>query len=66
MMKLAMIIWAIAAPTLMGSFVLLVLIIPDLAAQDAKLILPAAVLGALVAVPFSYFIARKLNKVQAS
>ena len=60
MTRLAIILWTVAAPTLAGIFVLIVLIVPELAAQDAKLILPAALAGAIVAAPISYLIAKKL------
>ncbi|MCB9983130.1 MAG: hypothetical protein H6861_05595 [Rhodospirillales bacterium] len=63
MFRVAMVIWAMAATTLAGIFVLTVLVVPELAAQDAKLILPAALGGAVVAVPVSYVIAAKLMKL---
>ncbi len=62
MMKLAHIIWSVAATTLAGIFILIVLIVPSLAENDAKLILPAAVLGALLAIPISYFITKKITQ----
>ncbi|MCB1720348.1 MAG: hypothetical protein H6860_00145 [Rhodospirillales bacterium] len=60
MFRLALIIWAMAATVLAGVFVLTVLVVPSLAAQDAQLILPAALSGAALAVPFSYLIAKRL------
>lgn len=63
MFRLAMIIWAIAAPTLAGIAVMTVLIVPSLAAQDAQLILPAALGGAALAAPVSYLIAMRLFKL---
>ena len=63
MMTLALVLWAVAGTTLAGIFIIVVLVVPSLAEQDAKLILPAALLGALVAVPISYVIARKITSV---
>ena len=63
MMRLALVLWAVAATTLAGIFIIIVLVVPSLAEQDAKLILPAALLGPLVAVPISYAIAKKLTSV---
>ena len=61
MLRLASIIWAVAATTLAGCAVLVVLIVPALSEQDSRLILPAALLGAVLAIPISYLIAKKLN-----
>ena len=65
MSRLAVIIWCMAAPTLMGIFVLMVLTVPALAARESLLILPAAVLGAAVAAPASYYIARRIQSLTA-
>lgn len=59
--KLPIVIWIIAAPTLMGIFVLTVLVVPSLADDAMRLILPVAAAGAVVAMPVSYVIARLLN-----
>ena len=40
MSKLAVIVWCVAAPTLMGIFVLTVLVVPSLAAKENMMILP--------------------------
>ncbi len=61
MLRLTFMLWGVVATTLAGSFILIVLIVPMLAEQDAKLILPAAILGAIVAAPISYLIAKKIN-----
>lgn len=63
MIKLFGVLFAIIAPTLMGSLVLIVLIVPELAAKDSILIAPAAGLGMLLAIPPSYLIAKKLLKL---
>lgn len=58
MSKLPLIIWIMAAPVFMGAFVLTVLVVPELAADEKQLIAPAALAGAVIAMPFSYVIAR--------
>jgi len=60
MVRLALIVWTMAATVFAGVFVLTVLVVPALAAQDALLILPAALTGAALAAPFSYLVAKKL------
>lgn len=61
MQRLSLVIWIILAPVLMGSFVLSVLTVPGLASQEMKLMLPAAIAGAVVAIPFSYIISRSIQ-----
>ena len=63
MLKLSLVIYIMAAPTLMGAFVLTVLTVPSLASNDFNLILPAALGGAVVALPVSYLIAKKLKNL---
>ncbi len=63
MTKLATLIWMVAAPTLMGICVVAVLAVPSLAAHDMKLILPAALTGAVLAMPISYFVAGTIKKL---
>jgi len=63
MMRLAVVLWAVAATTLAGIFIIIVLVVPSLAEHDAKLILPAALSGALIAAPISYAIAKKLTSL---
>ncbi|MCB1539076.1 MAG: hypothetical protein KDJ49_08940 [Alphaproteobacteria bacterium] len=66
MSKLAVIVWCVAAPTLMGIFVLTVLVVPSLAAKENMMILPAAIAGAVVAAPISYYIARHIRALTSS
>ncbi|MGB0720127.1 MAG: hypothetical protein ACPGRX_06615, partial [Bdellovibrionales bacterium] len=61
MLKLSLIVFIMAAPTLMGALVLIVLTVPSLVANDIGLILPAAALGFVGALPLSYLIAKKLD-----
>lgn len=65
MLRLTLVLFAVVGPTIAGSCLLAVLIIPALAAHDAQLILPASLLGGLIALPVSYFIARKIAPVLA-
>lgn len=66
MARLAFLIWTMAAPTLMGVLVVAVLNIPALSSHDMKYMLPAAILGAVLAAPISYFIAKKLTDLGAA
>ncbi|MCB9990184.1 MAG: hypothetical protein H6867_02245 [Rhodospirillales bacterium] len=61
--KLGLFIWIIAAPVLMGTFVLAVLLMPSLAHAESKYIIMAAVLGAVVAAPISLVIAKKIDNL---
>ena len=61
--RLGLIIWAVAAPVLMGIFVLVVLVVPSLAEQDKQLMLPAAVAGAVLAAPVAFVVAKQLKKL---
>lgn len=63
MSRLAWLVWTVAAPTLMGILVLVVLVVPSLAAHDAKYMLPAAALGAVLALPLSYVMANMITKI---
>lgn len=63
MMRLVLVIWTVAATTLAGIFILIVLVVPSLATQDAKLILPAVILGSIIAAPISYIISKKIYDI---
>ena len=63
MFRLVSAIWAVIATTLAGSFVLVVLIVPELSSSEGKFIPLAVLLGAVVAVPVSYWIAKKIAPV---
>ncbi len=60
MVRLTLVLWSVTATTLAGIFILIVLTVPSLAANDAQLILPAVILGCLVAILPSYLIAKKI------
>lgn len=61
--KLGVIIWSIAATVLAGVGVLIVLISPSLAANEMNMILPAAIVGAVVAVPVSWIVTKKIKTI---
>ncbi|MFA7276557.1 MAG: hypothetical protein WC043_07135 [Pseudobdellovibrionaceae bacterium] len=61
MFRISAVIWVMAAPTLMGILVMLVLIMPSLADKQALYISAAALVGALIAAPISYLIAKAIK-----
>lgn len=60
MLKVAIIVWLILSVTFAGAAILVVLSMPSLGGQDMRLIPVAAGIGALVAVPVSFFVARRI------
>ena len=60
MLKLASMIFTILGTTLAGIAVLIVLTVPSLADQGMKLIPLAALIGAVVALPLSYWVAHAI------
>lgn len=60
MLKIAILVWLMLATTLAGAGVLVVLSIPSLAGQDMRLIPIAAAIGAVAAIPFAVYIARRI------
>ena len=63
MFRLVSAIWGVIATTLAGSFVLMVLIVPELSGSAGKFIPLALLLGAVVAVPVSCGIVKKIEPV---
>lgn len=63
MSGLLFLIWSVVSTVLMGIFVLIVLVVPMLAEHEMLLIIPAAILGLVVAIPFSYLITKKLKNI---
>lgn len=61
--KLAFLVWIILAPTLMGMFVVAVLLTPALASNEMTNIVIAAIAGPIVAAPLSYLIGRKVKAI---
>lgn len=63
MSRVALIVWTMAAPTLAGIMVLVVLVVPSLESSAMKLIAPAAGIGAVLAVPLSIVVAKMIEKI---
>jgi hypothetical protein len=61
MFKVGMLVWIVLATTLAGLAVTVVLVVPSLNAQAMKFIPIAALIGAVVAIPFSLMIAKRLT-----
>ena len=59
--RFAAILWLVLAPTLIGISIMVVLFIPALTHYQMKLMLPAAAFGAVLAIPISIIIAKKIS-----
>ncbi len=59
MLKIAVLLYVIVAPTLMGVLVAVTLVIP--AFSNGQAISAAAIIGALAAAPVAWFIARAMR-----
>ncbi|MCB9965471.1 MAG: hypothetical protein H6855_05270 [Rhodospirillales bacterium] len=59
--KLALLIWIVAAPTLMGILVVVALGVPYFKNDQDVYMIVAAVAGAVIAMPVSYFVARAIS-----
>lgn len=60
MLKLAVLIWLMLGITLAGVGVMVVVAVPELYSNGMELIPIAAGIGAVVAMPFAYLIARRI------
>jgi hypothetical protein len=60
MWRLAVLLWVIMGTVFAGLLVMVVLLVPGLAVQAMKLIPIAAVVGAILAVPFSFVAAKAI------
>lgn len=65
MLKIAIIVWLMLATVFAGAAILAVLSMPSLAGQDMRLIPMVAGIGAVVAIPVSLFVARRILAVTA-
>lgn len=65
MLKIAVIVWMILSVAFAGAAILFVLATPSLAGQDMRLIPVAAAIGAVVAIPFSVLVAKRILAVTA-
>lgn len=61
MSRLALLIWIVAAPTLMGILVVVALIAPPFMGNQAFWIPTMAGIGAAVAAPLSYVVAKMIK-----
>jgi hypothetical protein len=61
MFRVAIVVWIILGTALAGTALLVVLAVPDLAAQAMKNIPRAALAGFAVAMPLSFLVARKIS-----
>lgn len=66
MLRIAIIVWLMLGITLAGIAIMVVVSVPELFSKGMELIPIAAGVGALVAVPFAYFIARRIYSATAS
>lgn len=65
MLKIAILVWLMLATVFAGAAVLVVLSLPSLAGQDMRLIPIAAGVGALIAIPFSVLVAKRILALTA-
>ncbi|GLI22991.1 hypothetical protein GGQ86_002747 [Xanthobacter flavus] len=65
MLKIAILVWLMLATVFAGAAVLTVLALPSLAGQDMRLIPIAAGVGALIAIPFSVLVAKRILALTA-
>jgi len=60
MFRVGVLIWALAATVLAGSFITVVLLVPQLDGKAMEYIPMAAALGAVVAIPLSWAVAKSI------
>ncbi|MFG1299846.1 hypothetical protein V5F49_08630 [Xanthobacter sp. V3C-3] len=60
MLKVAIIVWLILSVTFAGAAIMVVLAMPSLAGQDMRLIPIAAAIGAVVAIPAAFYVAKRI------
>lgn len=63
MSRVAFFVWLVLGTTLMGMFITVVLVVPSLAKNEMSLMIPAAITGLVVAIPFSILIAKQMKKI---
>ena len=61
MSKLASLIWIMLGTTLAGMLITVVLVVPQLAQDSARMIPAAAIAGALIAIPLSMLVASRIK-----
>ncbi|MGQ3673029.1 hypothetical protein ACT6QG_11605 [Xanthobacter sp. TB0136] len=66
MFQIGMLVWSILSVTFAGMLILVVLIVPELTPTDDMSAIPiAAAIGAVLAIPAAYFVARKVYAMTA-
>lgn len=65
MLKVAILIWVILSVAFAGSLVIVVLVVPAAAQADMRMIPIAAAVGALLAIPASIFVAKRILALTA-
>ncbi len=65
MLKIAIIVWMMAGTVLAGFAIIGVLSVPTLAAHDTQNIPIAALIGAVVAIPVAYVVAKRIAALTA-
>ncbi|MCG5235865.1 hypothetical protein [Xanthobacter oligotrophicus] len=63
MLKIAILVWLVLGTTFAGAAILFVLAMPSLAGQGMQLIPIAAAIGAVVAIPAAYVVAKRILAV---
>lgn len=66
MLKLAVLIWLVLGITLAGMGIMVVVSVPELFSDGMQLIPIAAAIGAVVAMPFAYLIAKRIYSATAA
>lgn len=61
--KIAFLIWIVLAPTLMGMAIVAVLLTPALASNEMTNIVIAVIFGAIVAMPLSFVLSKKIKSL---
>jgi hypothetical protein len=65
MFKIAIIVWMMAATVLAGFAIIVVLTVPSLATRDMQYIPIAALVGAVIAIPVAYLVAKRIAALTA-
>lgn len=60
MLKVAILVWLMLATVLAGVCIMVVLTVPSLMARDMNLIPIAAGIGAVIAIPFALYVAKRI------
>lgn len=66
MFKVAAVVWIMLGSVLAGSLVVVVVSVPSLYDQGMRMIPIAGILGYVIAIPFSFMVARKIMGSLAS